>query len=363
MWSMKSDAQRMSRHPYDMPAMESVAGPNENRTVVLGAWSHRLPVFLAPMSGITDLPFRRLAIRHGADVVVTEMVGSDALAVGDVDATVRLAGEGLACHVVQIAGRVPEPTARAARMAVDAGADVIDLNMGCPAKRVVNGWSGSALMRDLDLATAIIREVVAAVDVPVTVKMRLGWDRSQMVAPELARRAEAEGVAMVTVHGRTRDQFYDGTADWDAVAPVRAAVSIPVVVNGDVASAETARAALDRSGADGVMVGRAACGRPWLPGRIAAGLAGRAVPAEPEGAALAEIVAEHYDAMITHHGRFVGTKAARKHLAWYLEAAEARGGDPVAADDRRALLTADDPARVLRLIHGLFGTRATRSAA
>lgn len=315
------------------------------------------------MSGITDLPFRRLAARFGCDVVVTEMVASDALQVGDVDATVRLAGEGLACHVVQIAGREPAQTARAAKMAVDAGADVIDLNMGCPAKRVVNGWSGAALMRDLDLATAIIVAVRAAVAVPVTVKMRLGWDRSALVAPELARRAEAEGVTMVTVHGRTRDQFYEGEADWAAVRPVRAAIAIPLIVNGDIASPETAEDALLASGADGVMIGRAACGRPWLPGAISAALAGRPEVPAPSGAALAALVAEHYEAMIAHHGRFVGVKAARKHLAWYLDAAESAGAAPVAAADRRALLTADDPVRAIRLIECLFADLSARSAA
>ena len=317
------------------------------------------------MSGVTDLPFRRIAARFGCDVVVTEMVASDELTTGGVDATVRLAGEGLGLHVVQLAGRQPEATARAAVMAVDAGADVIDLNMGCPAKRVCHGWSGSALMRDLDLATAMIRAVRAAVpsSVPLTLKMRLGWSRETMNAPELARRAVADGVELVTVHGRTRDQFYAGSADWAAIRAVREAIDVPLVVNGDIDGEASARAALAASGADAVMIGRAACGRPWLPGVVGRALRGDVAIAPPRGVALGELVIEHHAAMLSHHGIRVGLKAARKHLAWYLDAAIADTGWTVAEATRKALLTTTDPRVVVDLVGRLFGDDRERQAA
>jgi tRNA-dihydrouridine synthase B len=324
-----------------------------------------LPVFLAPMSGITDLPFRRLAARFGCDVVVTEMVASGELTTGGVDATVRLAGEGLGLHVVQIAGREPEPTARAAAMAVDAGADVIDLNMGCPSKRVCNGWSGSALMRDLDLAVALVRAVRAAVPerVPVTLKMRLGWSRAAMNAPELARRAVAEGVELVTVHGRTRDQFYEGVADWHAIRDVRAAVDVPLVVNGDIDGVASARAAMAASGADASMIGRAACGRPWLPGAVGRALRGEAAIEPPRGRARAELVIAHHEAMLSLHGRVIGLRAARKHLGWYLDAAVADDGLVVEEAARRALMTCEEPRGVVELVERIFSGEPERRAA
>lgn len=324
-----------------------------------------LPVFLAPMSGITDLPFRRIAARFGCDVVVTEMVASGELTTGGVDATVRLAGEGLGLHVVQIAGREREPTARAAAMAVDAGADVIDLNMGCPSKRVCNGWSGSALMRDLDLAISLVRAVRGAIppSTPLTLKMRLGWSRETMNAPELARRAVAEGVELITVHGRTRDQFYEGTADWAAIRAVREAVDVPLVVNGDIDGVSSARAALAASGADAVMIGRAACGRPWLPGDVGRALRGRAAVVAPTGEALGDLILEHHEAMLSHHGRAVGLKAARKHLAWYLDAAIADTGLVVDDSARKALLTTTDPRVVIELVERIFAGDMERRAA
>lgn len=307
---------------------------------------------LAPMSGITDAGFRRIARQFGAGMVVSEMVASDQLARKEAEAVLRAEGRGVTPHVVQIAGCEAHWMAEGARAAEAAGADIIDINMGCPAKRVTNGWSGSALMRDLDNACRLIEATVKAVSVPVTLKTRLGWDHDSLNAPELAQRAAGLGVQLVTIHGRTRQQFYKGQADWRAVRAVREAISLPLVVNGDIDGPESARAALAASGADLVMVGRAAMGRPWLLGRIGARLSGTNWR-EPSGAEKAAAATTHYDWLLTSMGRDKGSRHARKHVAAYLEEAR-RQGVPLADMHIQHLLTSDRPDVVLAGLEAAF---------
>jgi nifR3 family TIM-barrel protein len=309
------------------------------------------PVFLAPMAGITDLPFRRLVARFGAGLVVSEMVASGEMLTTrpSVRARARVdLGLGDGITAVQLAGREPAPMAEAARMVADMGARIIDINMGCPAKKVTGGLSGSALMRAPDHALRLIEAVVGAVDLPVTLKMRLGWDDASRNAPQIAQRAEAAGVAMITVHGRTRMQFYTGDADWAAIAAVKAAVRVPVVTNGDISGIASAHAARAASGADAVMVGRGAQGRPWLLAEIAHALHGTPAPTVPHGNALSDMISEHYEAMLSFYGAAVGLRLARKHLGWYADAA----GAPL----RREMLLASTPAATLALIGAAFGS-------
>ncbi len=290
-------------------------------------------VLCAPMTGITDLPFRRLASRLGAPYVATEMVASAELARGRPDVVRRAAvGEGLPLTVIQLVGRDPAAMGEGARMAEQAGADLIDLNFGCPAKEVTGAAAGSALMRQPELAARIIEAAVKATSRPVTVKMRLGWDDRDRNAPAIAARARDIGVKAITVHGRTRCQFYTGAADWDAVAEVKAAVDVPVIVNGDVRTADDAREALTRSGADAVMLGRGVYGRPWLAAEMQAALDGRRVEDEPDAATRHALVVEHFRATLSFYGEGLGLRMFRKHLGWYVEQAPW----PAGAAERRA---------------------------
>ena len=321
--------------------------------IILGDTRLGPPVFLAPMAGITDLPFRRAVACHGgAGLMVSEMVASTEMVTPrpSTRAAVRAKAltEGALPVSVQIAGREAGAMAETARIVAGMGARIVDINMGCPAKKVTGGLSGAALMRDLDHALGLIDAVVAAVpDLPVTLKMRLGWDDDCLNAAELARRASDAGVRMLTVHGRTRAQFYKGTADWAAIAPVANLPGRPpLVANGDVVDAASARAALARSGADAVMVGRGAQGAPWRLAQIAHELWGTPAPLIPQGAALADAVARHYEDILSLYGRDLGLRVARKHLGWY---AEANG-----APNRAELLSAATPDATLSAIRAGF---------
>ena len=329
--------------------------PSLSDPLAIGRQALRNRVVLAPMSGVTDLPFRELAWRYGAGLVVTEMVASRELAGNARESWARIRNSGITPHMVQLAGREAHWMAEAARIAEANGADIIDINMGCPAKKVIGGYSGSALMRDPDHALTLIEATVGAVSVPVTVKMRLGWDHQTINAPEIARRAEEAGVAMVTVHGRTRMQFYEGKADWEAIRAVREAISVPLVANGDVDTVEDAVRILALSGADAVMVGRSAQGRPWHP----AVLAGARTLPQPEE--IAAVAVEHYRMMLDFYGVEAGLRHARKHVGWYLD----RVAGTLPAELRVSMMTSQDPAFVISHLGealARYGRPATREA-
>jgi nifR3 family TIM-barrel protein len=320
----------------------------------------RLPnrIFMAPLSGVSDLPMRKRALAAGAGMVVSEMIASGELASGTVESIRRMAPVDGAIHVVQLAGREETAMRHGARLAADAGADIIDINMGCPAKKVTGGYCGAALMRDLDHALRLIEATVGAVSVPVTLKMRLGWDRSSINAPDLARGAVDAGVQAITVHGRTRDQFYEGSADWHAVRAVREAVAVPLTVNGDIETGDQLSAAVAASGADAVMIGRGHYGRPWLAGQLIATLGGKS---NPQPADLAEYIIDHYDDMLSHYGIVRGIRHARKHLGWYI----GRLGTPVDPEIVTRMMRSSEPSEVKALINAVLVAAAdeTRFAA